>query len=77
MRGSRFALLLLSALLENFLGFHSASLEHNASSARAGPSHSDCKYRKNIRKFQIIEEEFSNSIYYRLWFLIKDRIRHK
>ena len=30
-----------------------------------------CKYRKNIRKFQIIEEVFSNSIYYRLWFPTK------
>lgn len=43
-RGSRSALLLLSALLvENFLGSHLASLEHNASSAGAGPSHSGCK----------------------------------
>ena len=33
MRGSCSALLLLSALLENFLRFHFASLEHYASSA--------------------------------------------
>ena len=45
-RGSRSALLLYSALRENFLGFHFASWEHNASSAGASPSHSDGKDTK-------------------------------
>ena len=51
--GSRSVLLPITALLENFLGFHSASFEHNATSARAGPSHSDGKGTNKRRKCQI------------------------
>lgn len=60
-RGSRSALLLLSALLvENFLGSHLASLEHNASSARAGPSHSGCKGKTKKSNIQTIWKNFKN-----------------
>ena len=58
-RGSRPALLLLSALLvENFLGSHLASLEHNASFARAGPSHSGCKGKTKNPNPQMFRENF-------------------
>ena len=54
-RGSRSALMHLSLLRENFLRFHFASWEHNASSAGASPPHSVCKdkqYFENYKDFR-------------------------
>jgi len=42
----------LSACFENFSGFRSTSFEHNASSAKAGPSHFVCKNTKRFGNFQ-------------------------
>ena len=57
-RGSRFALLLITALLENFSGFRSASLEHYASSAEQVLPALGCKDRQNSRKFQTFGQLF-------------------
>ena len=58
-RGSRSALMHLSLLRENFLRFHFASWEHNASSAGASPSHSDCKDKHYFENYKVIGKKIA------------------
>lgn len=56
----------IQLLLENFSGFRSASLEHNASSARAGPSHSAAKIENKFESCKGKDEKrekFSGNIW--------------